>query len=84
MSHSRLNFVTKRMEPLAPFWGLRFPRVLLSAWVVLFMVGLALSAVFGVVVYRMSMVAALASFKYVTTYKKLIISGDCYKLLFRL
>ncbi len=54
-----VNFVTQTMEPKVPFWSLKFPGIVVSASAILFMVCLGLAAVFGVILYRMSMIAAL-------------------------
>jgi hypothetical protein len=42
-----------------PFWSRKVPGVILSISTVLLMVALVLAAVFGVILYRMSMIAAL-------------------------
>ena len=54
-SHSR----SKNLFQL-PFWSRKVPGVILSISMVLLMVVLVLAAVFGVILYRMSMVAALS------------------------
>ena len=54
-SHSR----SKNIFQL-PFWSRKVPGVILSISMVLLMVVLVLAAVFGVILYRMSMVAALS------------------------
>ena len=43
-----------------PFWSRKVPGIILSISTVLLMVILVLAAVFGVILYRMSMVAALS------------------------
>ncbi len=50
-----------------PFWSRKVPGVILSISMVLLMVFLVLAAVFGVILYRMSMVAALSIVDQVTT-----------------
>jgi len=62
--HGRtINFITGTAEPRPPFWKMKFPGFLISVSSVVFMIGLALSAVFAVVLYRMSMIVALAAVK---------------------
>lgn len=55
-----VNFVTQTKEPKVPFWSRKVPGVVVSISAVLLMVLLVLTAVFGVILYRMSMVAALS------------------------
>ncbi|XP_059080629.1 anoctamin-1-like [Tigriopus californicus] len=57
-----VNFVTQTTEPRVPFWKMRFPGIVLSVSTVLLMVLMGLVAVIGVIVYRMSMGAALNAF----------------------
>ena len=54
-----VNFVTQCTEPRVPFWSRKVPGVMVSVSMVLLMVFLGLVAVLGVILYRMSMVAAL-------------------------
>ncbi|RZF39456.1 hypothetical protein LSTR_LSTR000977 [Laodelphax striatellus] len=58
--HTRMNIVTNTVEPKVPFWTIRFPATLLSFSVVLLLVTLALATVLAVVLYRMSVLAALS------------------------
>ena len=51
---------TKILFFQVPFWSRKVPGVILSISTVLMMVALVLAAVFGVILYRMSMVAALS------------------------
>ena len=55
-----VNFITQTSEPRVPFWSRKVPGILCSASVVILMVSLVMSAVFGVILYRMSMVVALS------------------------
>ncbi|KAK9512825.1 hypothetical protein O3M35_001156 [Rhynocoris fuscipes] len=59
-SKPRVNVVTGVIERRVPFWSIRFPATILSFSVVLLLVVLALAAVLGVVLYRMSVLAALS------------------------
>ncbi|XP_076067537.1 anoctamin-5-like isoform X4 [Oratosquilla oratoria] len=54
-----VNIVTKTIEPKPPFWRMRFPGVVISMSSVLLLVTMALTAVVGVIIYRMSALAAL-------------------------
>ncbi|GLV37940.1 subdued [Carabus blaptoides fortunei] len=56
----QMNVVTNTMEPQVPFWRMRLPATILSFSVVLLLVALAMAAVLGVVLYRMSVLAALS------------------------
>lgn len=56
----KLNVVTDTVEPTVPFWRVRLPATLLSFSVVLLLVFIALATVLGVVLYRMSVLAALS------------------------
>ncbi|PSN51330.1 hypothetical protein C0J52_15729 [Blattella germanica] len=53
------NVVTKIMEPDVPFWRMKLPATMLSISVVLLLIALAVAAVLGVVLYRMSFLASL-------------------------
>ncbi|KAK7864472.1 hypothetical protein R5R35_011703 [Gryllus longicercus] len=55
-----INVVTNTMEPHVPFWRMRVPATILSFSIVLLLVAMAVAAVLGVVLYRMSMLAALS------------------------
>ncbi|GJQ69772.1 hypothetical protein Trydic_g22331 [Trypoxylus dichotomus] len=55
----RLNVVTDTEEPRVPFWKIKVPATILSFSVVLLLITLALATVLGVVLYRMSVSAAL-------------------------
>lgn len=57
-----VNFVTQTTEPRVPFWKMKFPGLVISVSMVLLMVLMGLVAVIGVIVYRMSMGAALNAF----------------------
>ncbi|XP_014664838.1 PREDICTED: anoctamin-1-like isoform X2 [Priapulus caudatus] len=56
----RLNFVTQILEPYIPFWSGKVPRYVFSLSMVLFLIALAMGAVIGVIVYRISVLAAFA------------------------
>ncbi|XP_076445347.1 anoctamin-1-like isoform X2 [Babylonia areolata] len=55
----KVNPVTGLKEPHLPFWRRRFPVFLCSYTVMLFLAGLAIVSVMGVIAYRVSMLAAL-------------------------
>ena len=56
-----INFVTQCSEPLPPFWRMKVPGILISWSSVLFFIVLALITVVAIILYRMSMVVALAA-----------------------
>uniref|UniRef100_A0A1B6ED36 Anoctamin n=1 Tax=Clastoptera arizonana TaxID=38151 RepID=A0A1B6ED36_9HEMI len=56
----KINVVTGAKEPYAPFWTVRLPAICLSFSVVLLLVLLAVGAVFGVVLYRMSVLTSIS------------------------
>ena len=60
ITSTRINVVTRTIEPRAPYWRMKFPATLLSISLILLLVSLALAAVVGVILYRMSMLAALS------------------------
>ncbi|XP_059484748.1 anoctamin-1 isoform X2 [Neocloeon triangulifer] len=60
---TRKNSITMEEEPHVPFWSLRFPATVFSFSVVLLLILLALAAVLGVVLYRVSVLAAWHSLK---------------------
>ncbi|XP_078663139.1 anoctamin-1-like isoform X3 [Branchiostoma floridae x Branchiostoma belcheri] len=57
--HTKRNWITQEDEPWLPF-VYRIPRYMLSAVLVLFAIALAVGAVFGVIMYRVSVQASLA------------------------
>ncbi|CAB3375249.1 Hypothetical predicted protein [Cloeon dipterum] len=57
-NRTRKNSITLEEEPYVPFWSLRLPATVFSFSVVLLLVLLALAAVLGVVLYRVSVLAA--------------------------
>ncbi|XP_069685470.1 anoctamin-5-like isoform X2 [Periplaneta americana] len=65
-----VNIVTNMMEPHVPFWRMKLPATVLSFSVVILLVAMAVAAVLGVVLYRMSVLAALAvqGESYITSY----------------
>lgn len=54
-----MNTVTNTLEPHVPFWKMRVPATILSFSVVMLLVALAVATVVAVVLYRMSVMAAL-------------------------
>ena len=56
-----INFVTQTTEPRPPFWRMKMPGVLISWASVLFFIILALVTVVAIILYRMSMIVALAT-----------------------
>ena len=56
-----INFVTQTAEPRPPFWKMKVPGVVIAWSSVLFFIVLALITVVAIIVYRMSMVVALAT-----------------------
>ncbi|XP_034248774.1 anoctamin-1-like isoform X2 [Thrips palmi] len=60
VKRKHVNVVTNTMEPHVPFWSMRFPATMLSFSVVLLLVAMAVVAVLAVVLYRMSILAALS------------------------
>lgn len=58
----RIDYVTNSKEPQPPFWRMKLPATVFSFTVVLLLVALAVAAVLGVVLYRMSMLVVLTSF----------------------
>ena len=61
VKEKRINFVTQTREPWPPFWKMKVPGVLISWSSVLFFIFLALITVLAIILYRMSMVVALAT-----------------------
>ncbi|XP_055715917.1 anoctamin-4 isoform X3 [Phlebotomus papatasi] len=55
-----VNVVTNQMEPQVPFWRVKLPATILSFSIVMLLVALAVAAVLAVVLYRMSVLAALS------------------------
>lgn len=58
----RIDFVTNSKEPQPPFWRMKLPATVFSFTIVILLVALAVAAVLGVVLYRMSMLVVLTSF----------------------
>eukprot|EP00092_Neocalanus_flemingeri_P069742 GFUD01085523.1.p1 GENE.GFUD01085523.1~~GFUD01085523.1.p1 ORF type:complete len:945 (+),score=222.25 GFUD01085523.1:241-3075(+) len=56
-----INFITQTSEPKPPFWKMKLPGILISWTSVMMFVMLALITVIAIILYRMSMVAALAA-----------------------
>lgn len=56
----RIDYITNTKEPDPPFWRMKLPAAVFSFSVVLLLVSLAFAAVLGVVLYRMSTMAALS------------------------
>ncbi|XP_031841577.2 anoctamin 1 isoform X1 [Nomia melanderi] len=65
-----LNIITNAEEPKVPFWKMRVPATILSFSVVLLLIAIAMAAVLGVVLYRMSVLTALSVYGHpmVTSY----------------
>ncbi|XP_076618287.1 anoctamin-1-like isoform X1 [Colletes latitarsis] len=65
-----LNIITNAEEPTVPFWKMRVPATILSFSVVLLLIAIAMAAVLGVVLYRMSVLTALSVYGHpvVTSY----------------
>ncbi|KAG4079555.1 hypothetical protein HA402_010387 [Bradysia odoriphaga] len=57
----RIDFVTNSKEPQPPFWRMKLPATVFSFTIVILLVALAVAAVLGVVLYRMSMLVVLTS-----------------------
>ncbi|XP_073982861.1 anoctamin-1-like [Rhodnius prolixus] len=72
----RVNVVTGVTERKVPFWTMKFPTTILSFSVVLLLILLALGCVLGVVLYRMSVLAALSVYgdSVITSYAMLFTS----------
>ena len=56
-----INFVTQLGEPKPPFWRKKVPGVVLAWSSVILAISLALVTVTAIILYRMSMVVALAA-----------------------
>ncbi|XP_037944876.1 anoctamin-1 isoform X2 [Teleopsis dalmanni] len=56
---TRTDYVTNMKEPTVPFWRIKLPATVFSFSIVLLLIALAFVALLAVVVYRMSMLAAL-------------------------
>ncbi|XP_044735821.1 anoctamin-1-like isoform X2 [Chrysoperla carnea] len=54
----KLNVVTRVLEPVVPFWKVKFPSIILSFSVAILWIAIAIAAVFGVVIYRMSQITS--------------------------
>ncbi|XP_043249984.1 anoctamin-1-like isoform X2 [Colletes gigas] len=65
-----LNIITNTEEPTVPFWKMRVPATILSFSIVLLLIAIAMAAVLGVVLYRMSVLTALSVYGHpvVTSY----------------
>uniref|UniRef100_A0A1B6JRQ4 Anoctamin n=4 Tax=Homalodisca liturata TaxID=320908 RepID=A0A1B6JRQ4_9HEMI len=72
----KLNVITNYVEPRVPFWKIRFPATIFSFSIVLLLVSLAIAAVIGVTLYRMSVLAALSVYgeSVITSYAIIITS----------
>ncbi|XP_020292978.1 anoctamin-1 isoform X1 [Pseudomyrmex gracilis] len=55
-----INIITNTEEPKVPYWKMRLPATILSFSVVLLLIAVAMAAVLGVVLYRMSVLTALS------------------------
>ncbi|KAG8177061.1 hypothetical protein JTE90_016890, partial [Oedothorax gibbosus] len=72
----KLNFITRMYEPRVPFWRKRLPYTVMSTSIVLLLVTVAVAAVVGVILYRISVNAALllSQDKTLTTFASIITS----------
>lgn len=57
----RIDPITNTKEPNPPFWRMKLPAAVFSFSIVLLLVTLAVATVLGVVLYRMSVLAALSA-----------------------
>ncbi|XP_015115745.1 anoctamin-4 isoform X1 [Diachasma alloeum] len=55
-----VNVITNTVEPTVPFWSMRLPATILSFSVVLLLIAVAMAAVIGVILYRMSILTTLS------------------------
>ncbi|XP_063835901.1 anoctamin-1 isoform X2 [Ostrinia nubilalis] len=58
VKRTELNVITGEREPMVPFWRMRLPATLMSFSIVALLILMALAAVLGVVLYRMSIIGA--------------------------
>ncbi|XP_025200148.1 anoctamin-1 isoform X2 [Melanaphis sacchari] len=58
-NHTKVNIITGNIEPTVPLWK-KIPATLFSISVLLLLIVVAIAAVFGVVLYRMSVLASLS------------------------
>lgn len=56
----RVDYVTNTQEPQPPYWRMKLPATVFSFSIVILLVALAVAAVLGVVLYRISVLAALS------------------------
>ncbi|OAD54669.1 Anoctamin-1 [Eufriesea mexicana] len=65
-----LNIITNTEEPKVPFWKMKVPATIFSFSIVLLLIAVAMAAVLGVVLYRMSVLTALSVYGHpmVTSY----------------
>ncbi|XP_033224171.1 anoctamin-4-like isoform X2 [Belonocnema kinseyi] len=62
----RVNLITDNAEPRVSFWKTKLPATILSFSVVLLMIAVAMAAVLGVVLYRISVLSALSFYGHPT------------------
>ncbi|XP_055600818.1 anoctamin-1 isoform X2 [Uranotaenia lowii] len=60
VQRKKVNAITNTEEPQVPFWRMKLPATILSFSIILLLVSLAIVAVLAVVLYRMSVLAALS------------------------
>lgn len=60
MKKVRIDYITNAKEPDPPFWRMKLPAAVFSFSIVLLLIALAFAAVIAVVLYRMSVLAALS------------------------
>lgn len=56
----RVDYITNTCEPYPPFWRMTLPAAVFSFSVVILLVAMAVATVLGVILYRMSVLAALS------------------------
>ncbi|XP_034950899.1 anoctamin-4 isoform X1 [Chelonus insularis] len=61
-----VNVITNTVEPKVPFWSMRLPATILSFSVVLLLIAVAMAAVLGVILYRMSVLTTLSVYGHAT------------------
>ncbi|XP_043474457.1 anoctamin-1-like [Leptopilina heterotoma] len=66
----KVNLITNSVEPKVPFWKVKLPATILSFSVILLLIAVAMAAVLGVVLYRVSVLSALSVYGHpsVTSY----------------
>lgn len=65
----KINLVTHLKEPTVPFWRVKLPSIILSFTIATFWALIALAVVFGIVLYRMSLITSDALYEDRTSYR---------------